>query len=109
MTNGFVVAIHASMVALSITNSHFAYSISIAGMIVLTTTVTLFAVCKIKNVIGQKKHAFPNERLIDVHWMVYLAYTILYTSSIAISSFSGIGFALQGANKLWKVTNIDEL
>ena len=97
------------MVALSVTNSHFAYSISIAVMILITTSVTLFAICKIKHTIGKMKHAFPNERLIDVHWMVYLAYTILYTSSIVISSFSGIGFALQGANKLWRVRDVDAL
>ena len=105
----FVIVIHAIIVWLTIAYQHFYYSLMIAAMLTITTTVTLFAVRKIKTVIAGMKHAFPNERLIDVHWMIYLAYTILYTSSIIISSFSGIGYALQGANKLWKVTNIDEL
>ena len=97
------------MAAIAISEMHFYYSISIAVMLVITTTVTLFAVRKIKTVIAGMKHAFPNERLIDVHWVIYLAYTVLFVSSIVVSSMSGIGFALQGANKIWAVHNIDDL
>ena len=78
-------------------------------MLAFTTTVTLFAVCKIKNVIKSLKHAFPNERLIDIHWMTYLGYTITFVAAITVSSISDIGFALQSANKIAKQTDVDAL
>ena len=73
MTNVIVVIVHIAIVVFSMLLDHIAYSISITVMLTLTSAILLFAVYKIKRVIDKLKHAFPNERLIDLHWMSFLA------------------------------------
>ena len=92
--NIFVVSLHASMVALAITYKEFTHSISMGALILLNSIVALYAVTRIKAVIKRLKHAYPNERLIDLHWMIYLTYTVTFIAGVVTTSISGIGFAL---------------
>ena len=97
--NILVIVIHLAIVGFAFLDSEAAYNVGMSMMLLANVSIALFSVCRIQRLIRGLRHAFPNERFIDAHYVTFVCYAIAFLSAVTLTLLSGIGFSISSANE----------